>query len=206
MAESITGILLAGGRSRRMGQDKALLRFGRLSCIEQVQSALSVVCSDLLISANASRSYDFLGLPRVEDQYPGQGPLAGLHAGLKAARTSWSLVSACDMPLVTEGMASDLARMVRSLTPMGKVQAVVPVAEGRPQPLFAAYHDSAATVLEQRLQRGELRMMDALGELTVKWVPLEELAVCESLHRWREGLFNMNEPKDYERLKGLHRL
>ncbi|NMO94524.1 molybdenum cofactor guanylyltransferase [Paenibacillus lemnae] len=210
----ITGILLAGGLSRRMGQNKALMPVGKRISIEQVLHALSPVCRNLLISANDPGRYAFLGMSVIPDVYPGKGPLAGIHACLRASATSWSLVAACDMPLVTADMAQDLVRLileesvgtVQADVPdhevieqgeeerIGRVQAVIPVVEGRPQPLFALYHRSVMTSLEARLQLDELRLMDWLQELAVTYVPVEHLQAGA----WGQGLFNMNRPQDYE--------
>ncbi len=102
----LTGVVLAGGESRRMGQNKALLAVGGEKAIEAIIGAMSEVSLDVTVAANGQNAsaYHMLGREIVCDRYPGQGPLSGIHAALHAARTPWIIVAACDMPFVTPGL------------------------------------------------------------------------------------------------------
>src|SRR5262245_16634368 len=94
----LTGLVLCGGKSRRMGSDKAALAVGGGTLIEHAVAVLSGIAGETLLACGPSERYAELGLPRVLDRRPDSGPLAGLEAGLARARTRWIAALACDMP------------------------------------------------------------------------------------------------------------
>ncbi|MEF7439190.1 molybdenum cofactor guanylyltransferase [Paenibacillus lautus] len=195
----VTGIVLAGGASRRMGRNKALLPMEGMSLIERTVHALDKVSGRVILSANDPGPYQFLGLECVPDLYVGQGPMAGLHAALKSSRSTWNLVAACDMPYIHE-------RFLQGLLDLANMQdtadAIIPVVEGRMHPLLAAYRREAAESLERRLIRGQLRMVEWVQELNAVFANEEELTEVTGLDP-RRILFNMNTPVDYEAAGGL---
>lgn len=199
---NMTGILLAGGRSSRMGTDKALLSMNGETVIERVIRMMAPAASSIIVSANDDKKYAFLGKKVVHDRYPGQGPLSGLDAGLHAAATPWSVVAACDMPFVTEELFRFLARKAEeaaaALDDGGGFQAIVPVSGGRIQPLLAAYHRSVLPSLELCLSSGRLRLTGWLDQLKVCYVSEEEL-IQELGPGADKAFYNMNEPSDYKR-------
>lgn len=214
----VTGIVLSGGSSRRMGRDKAMLPVGGASSIERSAQSLGVVCREVLISISTPKPYDFMGLRSVKDIYTGKGPMAGLHACLNMSQTDWNMVVACDMPFVSveavqallqiaaeavgrvsesEPTGENLAHDVRAETSdRPRLDAVLPVVEGKAQPLFALYHRDVQTSLASCLSRNELRMMDWLTQLHVMYVPVEQLSRLLGREATRD-LFNMNRPEDY---------
>ncbi|WP_456288616.1 molybdenum cofactor guanylyltransferase [Paenibacillus sp. AK002] len=195
----VTGIALAGGASRRMGKNKALLPMEGMSLIERTVHALDKVSGRVILSTNDPGPYQFLGLECVPDLYVGQGPMAGLHAALRSSRSTWNLVAACDMPYIHE-------RFLQGLLDLANMQdtadAIIPVVEGRMHPLLAAYRREVAESLERRLIRGQLRMVEWVQELNAVFANEEELAEVTSLDP-RRILFNMNTPVDYEAAGGL---
>ena len=215
---NITGIVLAGGVSRRMGSDKALLSVGGVSSIERTAQSLGEVCTEVLLSINDSRPYDFLGLRAVKDIFTGQGPMAGLHACLTVSHTAWNAVVACDMPFARADIIQALLRIeagsaviddsgatdievtpdfwLNTARPKARLDAVIPVVEGKPQPLLALYNQVVLASLEDRLRRNELRLMDWLRELKVLYIPVEDLSRLAGRETARD-LFNMNQPEDY---------
>ena len=196
----VTGILLAGGQSSRMGTDKALLPVQGSASIERAAEALKTVCSRVLLAAREASRYEFLGLEQAADHFPGKGPMAGLHAGLTASQTEWNAAAACDMPLVTGDMIKALVQAAiqaerqegGAAMQVKPLEAVIPVLDGRPQPLLAVYRRSVQHSLEQCLGRGELRLMFWLRSLNALYVP------AETLFADGRGLYNMNNPADYE--------
>ncbi|MBB3130812.1 molybdopterin-guanine dinucleotide biosynthesis protein A [Paenibacillus rhizosphaerae] len=198
---NMTGILLAGGRSSRMGTDKALLSVNGETVIGRVIRMMSPAASRIIISANDDEKYAFLDKEVVHDRYPGQGPLSGLDAGLHAAATPWSVVAACDMPFVTEEVFRFLARKAEETAAVtndeGGFQAIVPVSGGRIQPLLAAYHRGVLPSLEQCLSSGRLRLTEWLDLLKVCYVSEEEL-IQELGPGAVKAFYNMNEPLDYK--------
>ena len=98
--DKITGIILAGGVSRRLGyRNKALLKIGHKSVIEHIIAALAEVTEDILLITNSPGEYEHLGLPMFEDILPGSGSLGGIYTGLKVSKTHHNLIVACDIPL-----------------------------------------------------------------------------------------------------------
>ncbi|MDR0269304.1 molybdenum cofactor guanylyltransferase [Paenibacillus sp.] len=202
MKAKITGVVLAGGQSRRMGTNKALLAVGKEKVIETIISAMTESVYDLLIAAgdHTADAYRELGLEIACDRFPGQGPLSGIHAALHAIKTPWIIVAACDMPFVSPELFRFLKKIVEEeevVRARGEgIQAVIPLEGGRVQPLLAAYHISALPQLEEALLSGRLRMTDWLAQLRVRYITEEALLQETGLHAGHV-FFNMNHPEDY---------
>src|SRR5690349_1942483 len=99
------GFVLAGGKSSRMGCNKALLPFRGRTLVEHIASEVSTVTHTVALIGDRAL-YIILGYPVIEDVFPGRGPLSGIHAALRASGAEWSLVVACDMPEMTAGFLS----------------------------------------------------------------------------------------------------
>ncbi len=100
MYDEITGIILAGGNSLRMGRDKALLTIGGQTVIGRIAALMKSLFADNLIIASDSKAYGFLPFTVMTDIHPGLGPLGGLHTGLSRSSTKKNLVISCDLPLM----------------------------------------------------------------------------------------------------------
>src|SRR5437867_9592094 len=150
MPERTLGVLLAGGRSSRMGREKPLLEIGGKLLVERVAAAVTPCASRTVLVTNQPELYSFLGLPTLRDTWPGRGPLAGVHAGLRHATCERALVVACDYPF----LAAAPLRRIMSEDPGGGV--VVPSIDGRLHPLCALYTVSLLPVVEASLASGEL--------------------------------------------------
>ena len=96
-----TGIILAGGKSSRMGTNKALLTIDGKTVIERIVNQLEQIVDEIIVVTNPFHDYEFLQLPMVEDKWKGMGPLAGIEAGLNASTTERNLIVACDMPFIS---------------------------------------------------------------------------------------------------------
>ena len=107
---AVTGVILAGGRSRRMGRDKALLDLGGRPMLARVAEALGRVCQAVVIVDREPGRYAFLGFPVVVDRRPGFGALSGLHAGLLAMEHPYGIFVACDMPFLDPALLAYMAR------------------------------------------------------------------------------------------------
>src|SRR3972149_5635096 len=132
--EPLDGIVLAGGKSRRLGVDKALLSLGGAPPHTVVQR-VSLVCPRVIVAVDRPGRYRRLGLPArfVADASPGLGPLAGLQSGLQACITAHAFVVACDLPFLNMELLRYMAGLPRSY------QALVPRSAGRDHPLPAVY-------------------------------------------------------------------
>jgi molybdenum cofactor guanylyltransferase len=187
-------IILSGGKSSRMGTNKALLKINEKSNIERIRDELAGQFSDILLVTNDPETYDFLGLKMASDYYTGKGPLAGIHAGLEASPYDVNVVVACDMPFISGELAKYLAESCSGY------DAVIPVIDGVQNPLFAAYDKKVAAIAAQKIENGRLAIKAMLDELNVLYLSKEQLAkFCEqSLDR---TFFNMNQPEEYENAK-----
>ncbi|MCM3664562.1 molybdenum cofactor guanylyltransferase [Mesobacillus subterraneus] len=187
-------IILSGGKSSRMGTNKALLKFHEKTNIERIKDELKHVFDDIILVTNDPETYQFLNIKTVTDQYPGSGPLAGIHAGLEASDYEENFVVACDMPFVSAELASSLVKALKHH------DAVVPVSDGRQHPLFAAYQKRVAGDAKACIEEGTLRLKHMLENLNVRYLAEEDLRLyCErSLER---VFFNMNRPEEYEDAK-----
>ncbi|MCQ6280322.1 molybdenum cofactor guanylyltransferase [Bacillus sp. EB600] len=184
-------IILAGGKSSRMGTNKALLKINDMTNIERILTNISPVFPNPILVTNDTKAYHFLGLKTVSDYFPGKGPLAGIHAGLIASSAEVNVVIACDMPFVSAELAVVLVKNSRDY------DAVVPVIGGRQHPLFAVFKKKLAVRIEDHINRNRLSMKDLLNQLNVLYLTEEDLQVGAS-SSFEKLFYNMNHPYEYE--------
>jgi molybdopterin-guanine dinucleotide biosynthesis protein A len=194
----ILGVVLAGGASRRMGHDKALLPWTGTTLAHRAAEVLSEVCGDVVIAGP-----DELALADVEtvaDLFPGLGPLAGLHAGLERAAGKAIFALACDMPFV----GVDLVRHLATLADTGVEDATaegawVAAGDSGTQPLCGVYAPHGRPVAEDRLRAGELSVLGFLEAIRGVAVP-----VSAELDFYRpELLLNLNRPDELREARRL---
>ncbi|WP_394239345.1 molybdenum cofactor guanylyltransferase [Niallia oryzisoli] len=187
-----TAIILAGGKSSRMGTNKALLTLNGKTVIEGIAESLEKTADELLIVTNTPDDYKFLHLPMTEDKWKGMGPLAGIEAGLSASKTEHNLIVACDMPFISVDLGTYL------LSCLEDYQAAVPEISGRLHPLFAAYRKDVKGAVTKALDENQLRIRHFLHSIHVKIVKNDLL---ESLGLPDEEIyfFNMNDRNEYEK-------
>ena len=177
----VTGVILAGGESNRMGSDKALLTIDGVSFLNRIRETLSGVVGDVVISAREEQDYTVPRSRVIGDVYKNCGPLAGIHAALSAIPTPRALVVSCDLPLITPEACR------RLLTADVPDDVVVARSEGRLQPLFGLYHKKILPALERYLRQDRYSVLDFLNGVDVTVVDLGPSA----------GLMNVNTPGEY---------
>lgn len=192
-----TGIIMAGGKSSRMGTNKALLKIDEITVIERIANELKKCVDEIIIVTNHMDNYRFLGYPMVEDIYKEKGPMGGIHAGLLASNTEKNLVVACDMPFIS----ADLGRFL--LNQLDEYQVVVPDIDDQFHPLFAAYKKELARPMEEALKNDQLRIRFFFKQLNTKTVYREDLNKANILFN-EENVYNMNYPEDYEKAKDYY--
>lgn len=158
----LSGVLLAGGASRRMGRDKAWVELAGEPLAVRVLRVLDEVCDDVVVASGDGRRLAALGRTQVRDAGEGPGPLAGLVAGLDAARHDLVAVLAVDLPNAHAGVLRRLAQVWRGEA------AVVPDVDGRLQVLHAVWTRAASTPLRARLASGETAVTAAAQALEVR--------------------------------------
>jgi molybdopterin-guanine dinucleotide biosynthesis protein A len=190
----ITGVIQAGGKSTRMGgRPKALMELGGRRIVERVLAALTPAVDDVLIVTNTPELYAFLGLPMVADVYPDRGSLGGIYSGLRAAGDT-AFTVACDMPF----LHPDVVRLV--VTRAGEGDVVVPRVGAQLETMHAAYGKACLPHIEQRLQAGQLRIVEFFDRVRVVEIAEAEVA------RFRDpavAFMNVNTPGELERARAL---
>ena len=195
---NVSGIVLAGGRSRRLGRDKAVEPLGGEPLIRRVVDRLADVVDEIVVVVADVEQGERLPLPGsarvVVDAYPDCGSLGGIFTGLSAASAGWGLVVACDMPFL------DRRLLRRILDRRGGHDAVVPVLDGRPEPTHAAYSKACLPPMERRLRARELKITGFFGEVRVRRVSEAEIDEIDPDHL---SFLNVNTPDDLERALAL---
>jgi molybdopterin-guanine dinucleotide biosynthesis protein A len=187
MIEDCTALILAGGDSRRMGQDKAALVLDGKSLLERVTATMQQVFPKVIVSVRQLRTG--VEVQQVCDEQPSGGPLAGLSAGLAQADTPWVFAVACDMPFVTSAVVNHLAELRKGF------QAVVPVVGGYNQPLAAFYAASVLEVMRASMTAGDKSLRGVLEKLKVRYVNEVELREFDPRLR---SFFDLDTPQDFQ--------
>ena len=192
--EEVTGIVLAGGRSSRMGKDKGLCSFRDRPLVAYAIEILKPLCGEMMISANHfPEKYAAFGLPVVPDEIRDIGPMGGLHACLKRSRTRHNLVLSCDTPFVS----TDIFRLL--LQNVENFQVVCPAHDTFLfEPLSAYYNTNILGDLEEAIFNREFKMMQFL-----KRIRFRSVAVDRGHPFFKETLFlNLNTPEDLKKAEG----
>ncbi|QIA09745.1 molybdenum cofactor guanylyltransferase [Draconibacterium halophilum] len=185
----ITTIILAGGKSKRMGTDKALLELDGQTLLERAIELCKPISSELLISSN-HQSHTTFGYPVIEDEIKNCGPMGGISSGLKQSKSDWNLVLSVDAAFVDSNFLKFL------LANTGDFDAVIPFTEKGAEPLIALYNKSILPAMGNRLQSDDYRMQNLLKESKTNWLDAGELQVEN------KRLFtNLNRPEDLQSSK-----
>lgn len=193
---TVSGIVLAGGQSSRLGMDKSFVNVNGQSLIEQIVAKLVRLSDDVIIVANSPEKYDHLEVRVVGDIYPGKGALGGIYSGLRAAANTHSLVVACDMPFLDLNLLRYMILLARGH------DVVIPRVGGLPEPLHAIYSKSCLEPIDRLLARGGLKIIDFFPEVRVRYVEEDEVDIFDPQHL---SFFNVNVPGDVEEMKKLVR-
>lgn len=174
----ITVQIMAGGRSSRMGQDKALVRLGGQTLLERAVATWSGWGGGLFLSVGHPERAALApkGAVPVADRYPDCGPLGGLHAGLAVCPTPLLLLCAVDTPLLGPEQAEGLAAAI------GRADTCVYTVEGRPQPLFGLYRTACLPAAERLLAAGERRIRTLLAQVDTTELPAPDGAQFRNLN------------------------
>lgn len=191
MKDHITGIILAGGKSSRMGQDKGLMLFNGQSFIDHAVQIVKDVCNSVIIITNQD-GYERLNIPVYNDIIKAKGPAAGVYTGLYYSKTQYNLIIGCDMPFLSSEFLGYLLSQIDE-----KADAIVPEYENRSQPLCAVYSKSCLSQFKQFIQNGQLKMKEIIRQLHTKHVIIDETSGFYS-----SNLFtNINTQKELKIIK-----
>lgn len=192
-APGLVAFVVAGGHSRRMGRDKALLPWGPTTLLDHAVERLRRVASDVRILSGPELRYADRGIREHVDVVPDAGALGGVYTGLCEVGDGPGLFLAVDLPLVPAPLLARLVELAEG------ADAVVPVSPGGPEPLCAVYDAACREPIRRRLATGERKMTAFWPDIRVREVGVDELAAFGNPER----LFrNLNRPEDYAALTG----
>ena len=191
----LTAFVLAGGKSTRMGTDKAFLRWREGTLLDHILDLAGELTPNVRIVGDR-RKFDRYGSLVIEDIYPACGPLGGIHAALSATASEWNLMLAVDLPLVTHPLLSYLVARAQE----SDATVTVPNIGGGLQPLCAVYRRAFAEIAKRSLEIGENKIDRLFVRLKTQTIEEEELLRAGFS---REAFRNVNTPEDLEDVRRL---
>jgi len=185
----VSGIILAGGQNRRMGQNKALVEWRGKRLLNWVYDAIKPLCSEIIISSNEESSL-FPDALIVPDNYSNIGPVAGIEAGLSGSSSDINIIVSCDTPLLT----TDFFRYM--ISKHGKFDISIPVHNGINEPMIGIYSRSVLPVFQQAISEGLFKPPHI-----IKSCIFQEIEINRNMNFYAPDMFlNMNSPEDLKKL------
>jgi molybdopterin-guanine dinucleotide biosynthesis protein A len=187
----------AGGESRRMGQNKALIPFLGKPLIQRVIERVTAIAGEILVITNDPPAYEFLGLPLIADKIPGHGVLGGLYTALLEAKQPYVTSIACDMPFVNANLLKiEIARLMA-----GAEDVVIPESASGLEPLHAVFRrDTCLPFVEEALRQNERRLISWFHRANVLVVSRAEVAQIDPDE---QAFININTPADLAHAEAL---
>ena len=164
--KNITGIVLAGGKSTRMGTDKGFLLLKNKPFIHYSIDALKPLVSEILIVSD-NPDYDTFGFKRVNDITKDAGPVSGIYSGLETSSTQYNLILSCDIPLITSEILKKLIECIDDTSDIIQIEC-----KGKTMPLIALYKRQCMKVFNKLLQEDERRLRVVVSQCNVKNMPI----------------------------------
>lgn len=185
----VTGVMLAGGKSRRMGADKAYLEVDGVPLLERAAQVFRRVFSSNMIVANDPSLYRELEFPVHTDVYPNRGSLVGIYTGLMKAETPYIFCASCDMPFLNEGLIRYLVELREGF------DLVLPFSDHGREPLHAVYGKPCLGPMEKLIAEDRMAIMGIFSEVRTRRVNPEEVAKLDPQYL---SFMNCNTPEDLE--------
>jgi molybdopterin-guanine dinucleotide biosynthesis protein A len=189
-------VIQAGGESRRMGSDKALILFLGQPLILRIINRLVGFGDEVMIVTNRIPDYEFLNLPLVSDYYPGRGALGGLYTALKAASHDKVVVAACDMPFISRDLLSHQIAILNQ----GGVDAVIPKTEFGVEPFHSVYNRRCLPLIEAVIEAGAWRVDSWFKDASIYFIYPEETAKYDPSGA---AFKNLNTPEEVQEAEEL---
>jgi len=189
LLDDITGLLLVGGKSRRMGRDKAFLEIAGKPIFERVLEAFRECFPETILVGDRQERFERYHLPIYHDIYQGNA-LGGLYTGLFHAKTEYVLVAPCDLPFPNVWLMRYLCSLAQGY------DVVVPTLAQGYEPLFALYSKSCLKPIQEQLERGDFCVFGFYPQVRVRPVTASELAVFDPAG---STFLNLNTPEEFEK-------
>lgn len=186
--ENLTGIILAGGKSQRMGTDKGLLLLKGKPFVTHIYEALKPIVGDNIVVVSSNADYDALGYNRIEDMIADKGPVGGLYTALKQSKTKFNLVLSVDVPLVSTELLQWLVAKHEDSFMVTQVQV-----QDKASPLIAVYDRSIRILLGEHLAGNQLKLRDVIAEVNHQ--------TLEVPSKWSKQVQNINTEEDYKKIR-----
>jgi molybdopterin-guanine dinucleotide biosynthesis protein A len=165
--KEITVIILAGGKSKRMGEEKGLVNFNGKKMVQYViEAAKKITDNIIIITANAA--YKQFGCICIADELKDKGPLGGIYTGLVHSGTQKNLFLGCDMPFLSERLLQELTNNT------GEEDVLLTEHKGLAEPLCSVYDRRCATLIRSLLEENQLKITDALAGLKTRVISFEK--------------------------------
>ncbi len=187
--KQVSCIVLAGGKNARMGQEKAFLRIGERTIIEEQKDTLSKIFDEIIIVANTQDYFKNIDTKVVTDIIPDCGPLGGLYSGLAVSSNIHSFLIGCDMPFINLELIEYMIKRI------GENDIIIPQSSKGIETLFAIYSINCLETIRRQIELRNLKLLDILKLHKIKYISLEEV---EKFDPKQFSFFNVNNPKDYE--------
>ena len=184
-----TVAIMAGGKSSRMGTDKAFIGLQGKPIIEHVLARIADIGQvETLLVTNRPDSYAHLALPMIADVIPGKASLGGIYTAIQASKTPHIMVIACDMPFLNAGLLRYMVKLA-----VNPYDVIAPRVKGHPQGLHAVYTKRCLAPIRQRLDAGRLKVIGFYDDVNIHYIDEEEYSPFDS-----KGLsfYNINTPQD----------
>jgi len=192
--KSITGVILSGGKSTRMKTDKAFLKLGSSTMIEELVSRLEKKFSNLMIIANDREKYARFGIEVIEDIIPDKGPLGGIYTGLIKSDSFYNFIFSCDAPFVNPGLIDYMISKAKGS------DIIAPRWQDRFEPLHAIYSKNCIGAIERQLGKNELKVTNCFQYVKVRVINEKEISRFVSSQPF---FANINTPQDLYMLSQL---
>jgi molybdopterin-guanine dinucleotide biosynthesis protein A len=180
----ITSIILAGGKSSRMGTDKVLLKVNGKTLLERAIELFRPLCDTILISSN-NPSLEKFGYEIIPDEIKDCGPIGGIYSSLKKSNSNWNFVISVDAAFVEADFVQFL------ISELNGCDAVVPIHSARKEPLIALYNKNCMAEIEKMLKSGNFKMHNLLKEIDTKFVESDNW-----IEKYPKLFHNLNRPED----------
>jgi molybdopterin-guanine dinucleotide biosynthesis protein A len=197
---AMTGTILAGGENRRIPLLKGHIEINGKKIIDSSVNLMRNLFGRVVISTNTPELYFYCGVPMIGDIINQRGPLTGIFSVLSNIKDDAIFVVACDMPFLNGQLIRYMADKYNNFNSgTNKWDAVIPVFEGKPQPLFGIYSKNILGIIEERLNKGLKKLKDLLTEINVLYIKEEEVRQIDP-----EGgsFLNINTMEDLEKIRG----
>lgn len=202
MYKDITGIILAGGKSKRMGLNKSFLKVGEVTMIERTTELMKSLFERVILITNTPDEYKFLGIEMFEDIYKNVGPLAGIHSGLSHSNTDKNFIISCDMPFVNKGVIEFIIKYKtnKSIT--------ITKADGFVQQLCGLYskqdlQEIVEIIDDDKFEINNSQKCGCKVLQLVQKLDADIIDIANEYDGYEEGMFlNMNKPEDFELVRG----